>query len=87
MADTTLPKLFKAKETAEYLGVSEQALAHMRFRGVGPKPTIIGERSVRYREDDLLAYIDGSEERDSGGSGAPPAPANRPGRTAKMKRV
>lgn len=58
MADTKLPKLLTAKETADYLGISEQALAHLRFRGVGPKHVTIGERSVRYREDDLLSYLE-----------------------------
>jgi hypothetical protein len=53
--------LMTCKEVAGRLRISEKALEHLRRRGTGPKHVSIGRtgRSVRYRRDDVDAYIAG----------------------------
>lgn len=85
MSDSTqLPTFLKAREVAEWLGISEQALAQDRFRGDGIPFVRIGAR-VRYRMADLLQYV---EENTVVPSEQPPStPANRPARTHAARRV
>jgi excisionase family DNA binding protein len=45
------------EETAEYLGVTVNALAKMRWDGSGPPYVKIGRR-VRYRRSDVDAWLD-----------------------------
>ena len=52
-----LPKFLRAREVAEWLGISEQALAQDRFRGDGIPYVRIGSR-VRYRMADLVEYVE-----------------------------
>ena len=78
-----LPKFLKAKDVAEWLGISLQSLASDRFRGEGIPFVKIGTR-VRYRLDEVLAYV----EANSVATDQPQQPpANRPARTHGMKRV
>lgn len=77
-----LPKFLKATDVADWLGISEQSLAADRFRGEGIPYVKIGKR-VRYRLDEVLSYI----EANTADCTPQTSPANRPGRTAKMKRV
>lgn len=51
-----LPKLLRASEVAEWLGLTEAALAQDRHRGEGLPFVRFGTR-IRYRLDDLLAYV------------------------------
>ena len=45
------------KEAAAILGLSHRALSNWRWLGQGPKYTKLGS-SVRYAEDDLLAFVE-----------------------------
>lgn len=49
-------RLLTAKEVADILRVSVNALTQLRFRGSGPRYIRFG-RSVRYRVSDVNAYI------------------------------
>jgi excisionase family DNA binding protein len=49
--------LLKTPEAADLLGVSDSMLEHMRSLGGGPAFIRIG-RQVRYRFDDLQAFLD-----------------------------
>lgn len=75
--------LLTAKEVADYLSISVEALAQDRFRGDGIPFVKIGSR-VRYRLSSLLAYLEEKEQRQSQ---PPTAPVNRPASTHKMRRV
>jgi predicted DNA-binding transcriptional regulator AlpA len=44
-------------QAAEFLGVTPQALSQMDARGEGPPFARIG-RSIRYRREDLLDWIE-----------------------------
>ena len=57
METTELPELVSRQQVAEYLGVTPQALSQMSVRHQGPRYVRVG-RSVRYRREDLLAWID-----------------------------
>jgi len=52
-----LPKLLTAKELAEILGVSMDTLANERYLNVGVPYIKFGKR-VRYRLDDVVAYLE-----------------------------
>lgn len=54
---TDKPVLTRA-EAAEYLSVSVDALAQMASRGDGPQFSKLSHRIVRYRLDDLNAWIE-----------------------------
>lgn len=51
-----LPDLSDKPQVAEYLGVSITTLDRMEIAGAGPKRIRIG-RAVRYRRDDVLAFV------------------------------
>ena len=57
MDTAVLPDLMTRQQAADYLGVTPQALSQMNVRGQGPRFVRIG-RSVRYRRDDLLDWIE-----------------------------
>lgn len=82
MAQSALPTFLKAEVVADWLGISTQSLAADRFRGEGIPYVKIGTR-VRYRLDEVLKYIDANTQEV-----APlAAPANRPARVHRAKRV
>lgn len=60
MLDTTLPPLATRAQVAEYVQTSVQTLARWACYGGGPKFIKLGG-SVRYRREDVLAWIDDSE--------------------------
>ena len=64
-----------SKEAAEYLAVTEHSLRSMRCDGLGP-PFHREGRAVRYRVDDLRAYV---ERLDAAGQ------ARRRNRIERMK--
>lgn len=46
-------------EVAELCGCAVQTLRNMRWRGEGPRWVKLGGRMVRYRPDDVQAFIEG----------------------------
>lgn len=52
-----LPKLLTVKELAELLGVSPETLAQNRYLSQGVPYIKVGAR-IRYRLDDVIAYLE-----------------------------
>ena len=52
-------------EAAKYLELSEATLKRWRSQGLGPKFFRLGQRKVRYRQDDLDEWLDGKARLDS----------------------
>ncbi|WP_068165938.1 helix-turn-helix transcriptional regulator [Rhodococcus phenolicus] len=46
------------KEVAAYLGMTENGLAQLHYRGDGPPQIKIGGRAVRYRWEDVDAWLE-----------------------------
>ncbi len=55
--------LLDDKLAAAWLGISPGTLRNMRCKGVGPRFVKLGEKLVRYRQQDLQAFAD-SQLRD-----------------------
>lgn len=55
--------LLTTKEAARYLGVSKAFLDRDRWAGARIPFIKVGARAVRYRIEDLSAYIDGQRRR------------------------
>lgn len=55
-------QLLSPAEVARLLGVTTSTLCRLRQEGKGPRFIWVTDHTPRYREDDLLAYI---EERAS----------------------
>lgn len=55
-----LPRLLSVKQASMYTGLSESTLNNARWRGDGPPYIKLG-RSVRYRAEDLLIFINNRE--------------------------
>lgn len=49
--------LLTAKEAAEHLRLKPETLKHWRMYGRGPKFLSLGKRSIRYRREDLEAWV------------------------------
>jgi predicted DNA-binding transcriptional regulator AlpA len=59
----TLPLLLRTRDAAKILGVSTAWLERKRWKGKPPGYVRVGGpdgRAVRYRENDLLNYIEGN---------------------------
>lgn len=54
----TTNELYTPVELAEYLRVSVQTIRRWRLNGEGPKPTVLSYQTVRYRSDDVQAWLD-----------------------------
>lgn len=52
-----LKRLMSPADAAAVLGVAEQTLAHWRARGSGPRFFALSARCVRYRQEDLEAWL------------------------------
>lgn len=52
-----LPEMITRRQLAEYLGMTEPALSMMVNRRQGPRFIRLG-RSIRYRREDVLAWLD-----------------------------
>lgn len=57
LTDNDLPVLLTTTEAAACLNVSPKTMAYWRTTGDGPTFARLGVRSVRYRREDLLAYV------------------------------
>lgn len=54
--------LLTDNEVAALLGASLQTVRNWRWRGEGPRFVKLGGRMVRYRPDDVQAFIEGREQ-------------------------
>lgn len=50
--------LFTEEQAARMLQLTSKALQAWRYRGVGPLHIRISRRCIRYRREDLLAFIE-----------------------------
>lgn len=62
MRSMTDMQLLTPKKVGQILGVTQSTLCRLRQEGRGPKFVWVTDHTPRYREDELLAYI---EERAS----------------------
>lgn len=63
-AADALPILLSQKQLAEYLGKSTSWCERARWSGDGPKFIKLGNH-VRYRVEDVVAWIDTQSEREA----------------------
>ena len=49
-------RVMTTRQAASFLGLAEKTLANWRVNGGGPRFLKYGQRSVRYRSADLLAF-------------------------------
>ena len=63
---TATDALLTRAEAAAWLGITARALGQLAYKGTGPAYVIIGERTVRYRQADLDAYVEGRVRQQSG---------------------
>ncbi|GGL88569.1 hypothetical protein GCM10009706_29030 [Curtobacterium citreum] len=61
-----MESLLTPKQVGEIAGVTEPALAQMRYRGTGPVYRQLSARTIRYREADVQAWIDASARTQTG---------------------
>ena len=52
------PMLLSADEGADFIGVSERLFHELRRKPDFPKAVVLSKRCVRYKRQELLAYID-----------------------------
>ena len=58
-ADTVrLPRMLNSTQVAEALGVNRSTLCRWRAQGVGPRVYWLGKSSPRYRQEDVLAWLE-----------------------------
>lgn len=67
-------KRMDEKELADRLGVSVRTVQKWRRTEVGPAYIVVGEHTVRYREEDVIAY---ELSRKRGGEAIPEPPGWR----------
>lgn len=53
-----LPRMLTSTEVAQALGVSPSTLSRWRARGVGPRVYWLGRACPRYREQDILEWLE-----------------------------
>lgn len=54
---TTAERILSTAEVAKWIGVSENTMRFWRWDGRGPKWFKIGAKIVKYRESDVVAWI------------------------------
>lgn len=52
-----LPVLSAPEQLAEFLGVETATLTDWRYHKKGPRATKLGERLIRYRRTDVVAWL------------------------------
>ena len=55
---TGLPQFLSSTEVATALGVDASTLSRWRTQGVGPRVYWLGKACPRYREDDVLDWLE-----------------------------
>lgn len=55
-----IPRMLTTTQVAETLGVNPSTLSRWRARGIGPRVYWLGPATPRYREDDVLAWLEGT---------------------------
>jgi hypothetical protein len=55
-----LPVMLTTAEVADRLHVAASTLSRWRMAGTGPKVYWLGPSTPRYREEDVLAWLDGT---------------------------
>lgn len=63
----TLVGLLSPSEAGGLLGMTVGALAQLRYTGTGPKFVKLG-RTVRYRHEDLIGWVEASLRTSTGGA-------------------
>ncbi|MDJ0390858.1 helix-turn-helix domain-containing protein [Roseomonas sp. E05] len=58
-AASTRPALLTPEDVAAQLGVSRKALERWRCTGDGPRFVRLGHKTVRYRMEDVEAFVTG----------------------------
>ena len=53
-----LRKMLSTKQVAQALGVNPSAVCRWRAQGVGPRVYWLGKSCPRYREEDVLAWLE-----------------------------
>ena len=53
-----LPQLLNSTQVAKALGVNPSTLCRWRAQGVGPRVYWLGRSCPRYREDDVLDWLE-----------------------------
>lgn len=53
--------LWKRKKVEDLIGVTTTTLYRMMSKGAFPRPVRIGLRAVRWREEDILAWLNSRE--------------------------
>ena len=54
-----IPKTLNEKQLCEVLGISPKTAQAWRHNGRGPSWYRLGPRLVRYREEDVVAFLEG----------------------------
>ncbi|EKE73775.1 helix-turn-helix transcriptional regulator [Oceanibaculum indicum] len=54
-----IPTYLKTDQVAAILGVSVRTLENWRSTGGGPRFMRVGKRAVRYRPEDVQAFVEG----------------------------
>jgi transposase-like protein len=53
-----LPKMLNSTEVAKALGVNPSTLSRWRAQGIGPRVYWLAKACPRYREEDVLEWLD-----------------------------
>ncbi len=53
-----LPKMLNSNEVAQALGVNRSTVSRWRSQGVGPRVYWLGKACPRYREADVLEWLE-----------------------------
>ena len=53
-----LPEMLNSTQVARALGVNPSTLSRWRSEGIGPRVYWLGTSSPRYREDDVLEWLE-----------------------------
>lgn len=61
--------LMTSKEVCLMLGLDDNALPIMRMQGKGPKYHVMGNRMIRYRSDDVVAWLKSIERTSTSDTG------------------
>ena len=59
-------KMLKRRDVAEAVGVAERTIDRWLAHGTFPQPVEIGPRTLRWREVDLEAFVDGRAKERAG---------------------